>query len=57
MYKVLGTDINKGEESEFITVIEGHEYPIFGFMFHPEYQSMEFIDNKKAFEQARNEHT
>lgn len=50
MFKVLGTDVNQGEESEFITVIEGKKYPMFGFMFHPEYQAMEFVADKKAFD-------
>ena len=41
-YNLVATD--KSEEfAEFVTAIEAKNYPIFGTLFHPEYQLLDFF--------------
>lgn len=37
-FKVIATDKDPVYQKDYITVIEARNYPIYGMMFHPEYQ-------------------
>ena len=41
---------------KFLTVIEAYQYPIYGIMFHPEYQILEFTGDE-GFELNNNKDT
>lgn len=47
--KVTSTDtlVQNGTSIEFITTMEGKDYPLFASMYHPEYQMLEFIGPQK----------
>jgi len=36
-----------GNRTTFINALEDKHYPFFSFMYHPEYQSMEFVGDSK----------
>lgn len=45
MFKVIATDSQNGVE--FVNAFEAYNYPIYGMIFHPEYQNMEFLSDIK----------
>ena len=48
MFEVLQTDNFKNETMNVVTVdaIEAKDYAMFGTIYHPEYQIMDFISKK-----------
>lgn len=37
---------------EFVTAVEAKEYPIFGCLYHPEYQFMHFLSDSNSTEKT-----
>ena len=55
-FKIIATDVNEVNNKKFITAFEAYNYPIYGLMFHPEYQMFKFQE-KEGFRVNNNEDT
>lgn len=55
-FKVLATDVHEVTNKKFITAFEAYNYPIYGLMFHPEYQMFKFSE-VEGFRVNNNEDT